>query len=164
MRTISYLPLILLLASGVSSCGSVRTSNPKPEEKIIVNGLNSTALEKWHVIWFRRISTSEEFLLLSPKENGCIDIDQISEGDEIVVRMKRMFSYIPKGDSIGIRLNGRFDVKINETGEDFIFHKKIFVFSCSTQLLSRHSMTLYRDFVGGCTMAISYCCATPQMS
>jgi hypothetical protein len=133
MRTIAYLPLILLLVSEVSSCGSVRASNYKSEDKIIVNGLNSTALDKWNAIWFSRIGSSEEFLLLSSKENGCIDIDQISEEDEIVVQMERMFTYVPNGDSIGIRLNGRFDVKVNETGEDFIFHKRILVYSCSSQ-------------------------------
>jgi hypothetical protein len=136
MRTIAYLLLILLLVSGVSSCGSVRASNYKSEDKIIVNGLNSTALEKWHAIWFSLIGASEEFLLLSSKENGCIDIDQISQKDEIVVHMERMFTYVTKGDSIGIRLNGRFDVKVNETGEDFIFHKRILVYSCSSMAAS----------------------------
>jgi hypothetical protein len=132
MRTITCLPLILLLVSGFLSCRASRTSSLKSEDKIIVSGLNSTALERWHAIWFRRRGTSEEFLLLSSKENGCIDIDQISVGDDIIVHMDRMFSYVPKGDSIGIRLNSRFDVKVNETGEDFTFDKRLSVYSCTS--------------------------------
>ena len=107
-----------------------RPETLKSDSEIVIDSFDSSALKLWDIVWFAYMGSNKSNLLLSSKKNGCIDLSLISRGDKIDVGLKRMYSYVPVDDTIGIRLNDRFDVKVNEMGKDFIFQNKVLVYTC----------------------------------
>lgn len=121
---------IILYLLPLLGCGVARPETLKSDSEIVIDSFDSSALKLWDIVWFAYMGSNKSNLLLSSKKNGCIDLSLISRGDKIDVGLKRMYSYVPVDDTIGIRLNDRFDVKVNEMGKDFIFQNKVLVYTC----------------------------------
>ena len=101
--------------------------------EIVPISIQEDVLEDWIVIKFLfSIEKEQRGVLLIPRTSGnnCINYDKIKVNKRETLCLERYFYFVPSRDSIGIRLNGRFDVEVTELEKNFVFLKEEPVFIC----------------------------------
>lgn len=103
--------------------------------EIIPKSINERDLEKWYAVDFQFSNDSLPGILLIPKNSTerCLDIEKVRLDKNIALCMEKEFFYTHSQDSIGVRLYGRFDVEVTETGKPFVFPREVPVYKCKSR-------------------------------